>query len=69
MQVWDRNAPLPMEDTRIVGWDEAEKTVMDAYNAFDPRMGEIAAPFFSKRLDRRGGESRAKLRAPLRIRP
>ncbi|CUJ92226.1 Oligoendopeptidase F, plasmid [Ruegeria denitrificans] len=48
MQVWDRNAPLPMEDTRIVGWDEAEKTVMDAYNAFDPRMGEIAAPFFSK---------------------
>ncbi len=48
MQVWDRNAPLPMEDTRVVGWDEAEKTVMDAYNAFDPRMGEIAAPFFSK---------------------
>ncbi|MEW2917140.1 M3 family oligoendopeptidase [Ruegeria sp. ANG10] len=48
MQVWDRNAPLPMEDTRIVGWDEAEKTVMDAYNAFDPRMGEIAAPFFNK---------------------
>ncbi|WP_170544519.1 M3 family oligoendopeptidase [Ruegeria arenilitoris] len=48
MQVWDRNAPLPMEDTRIVGWDEAEKTVMDAYNAFDPRMGEIASPFFSK---------------------
>ncbi len=48
MQVWDRNAPLPMEDTRIVGWDEAQKTVMDAYTAFDPRMGEIAAPFFSK---------------------
>ena len=48
MQVWDRNAPLPMEDTRIVGWDEAEKTVMDAYNAFDARMGEIASPFFSK---------------------
>ena len=48
MQVWDRNAPLPLEDTRIVGWDEAEKTVMDAYNAFDPRMGEIASPFFSK---------------------
>ncbi len=48
MQVWDRNAPLPMEDTRTVNWAEAEKTVMDAYNAFDPRMGEIAAPFFSK---------------------
>jgi len=48
MQVWDRNAPLPMEDTRIVGWSEAEKTVMEAYTAFDPRMGDIAAPFFRK---------------------
>ncbi len=48
MHVWDRNAPLPMEDTRIVAWDEAEQTVMDAYNAFDPRMGEIAKPFFTK---------------------
>ena len=48
MQVWDRNAPLPMEDPRLVTWDAAETTVMDAYNAFDPRMGEIAAPFFSK---------------------
>ncbi|MEW2911310.1 M3 family oligoendopeptidase [Leisingera sp. JC11] len=48
MQVWDRNAPLPLEDTRTIGWDEAEKTVMEAYSAFDPRMGEIAAPFFSK---------------------
>ena len=48
MQVWDRNAPLPMEDTRTISWEEAEQTVMEAYTAFDPRMGEIAAPFFSK---------------------
>ncbi|MDK3073855.1 M3 family oligoendopeptidase [Sedimentitalea sp. JM2-8] len=48
MQVWDRNAPLPMEDTRIVDWASAETTVMEAYNAFDPRMGEITAPFFSR---------------------
>ena len=48
MQVWDRNAPLPMEDPTLVDWDEAEKTVMDAYNAFDPRMGELAQPFFAK---------------------
>ena len=47
MQVWDRNAPLPMEDTRVVDWAQAEKTVMEAYEAFDPRMGELAAPFFS----------------------
>jgi len=48
MQVWDRNAPLPMESTRVVGWDEARQVVMDAYTAFDPRMGEIASPFFDK---------------------
>ena len=48
MQVWDRNAPLPMETTRIVDWDEARATVMEAYEAFDPRMGELAEPFFDK---------------------
>lgn len=48
MQVWDRNAPLPMEDTRLVNWDEAEATVMEAYTAFDPRMGDLAQPFFRK---------------------
>ena len=35
MQVWDRNAPLPMESDRIVDWDEARETVISAYGAFD----------------------------------
>ncbi len=48
MQVWDRNAPLPLEDPKLVDWPTAERTVMDAYNAFDPRMGELAKPFFNK---------------------
>jgi oligoendopeptidase F len=48
MQVWDRNAPLPMESTRIVGWDEARKIVQDAYGDFDPRMAELSEPFFTK---------------------
>ncbi len=48
MQVWDRNAPLPMEEKRVVNWAQAEKTVMDAYTAFDPRMGDLAKPFFGK---------------------
>ncbi|MCH2095975.1 MAG: M3 family oligoendopeptidase [Rhodobacteraceae bacterium] len=48
MQVWDRNAPLPMESTRTVGWDEARETVMTAYSAFDTRMGDLADPFFTK---------------------
>ncbi|MEL7255431.1 MAG: M3 family oligoendopeptidase [Pseudomonadota bacterium] len=48
MQVWDRNAPLPMEETRTVDWPTAQGMVMDAYSAFDPRMGELAEPFFTK---------------------
>ncbi|WP_120502037.1 M3 family oligoendopeptidase [Roseovarius sp. EL26] len=48
MQVWDRNAPLPIEDTKTVDWASAQSTVMDAYGAFDPRMAEIAQPFFDK---------------------
>ncbi|WP_071672778.1 M3 family oligoendopeptidase [Nioella nitratireducens] len=47
LEVWDRNAPLPMEDHRLVGWDEARKTVSDAYADFDPRMAELAEPFFT----------------------
>ncbi|WP_062763407.1 M3 family oligoendopeptidase [Falsirhodobacter sp. alg1] len=48
MQVWDRNAPLPTETPRTIGWDEACTTVRDAYAAFDPRMAELAEPFFTK---------------------
>ncbi|MHA6325793.1 M3 family oligoendopeptidase [Roseivivax sp. CAU 1753] len=48
MQVWDRNAPLPMETTRIVNWQEARETVMTAYAEFDPGMASIAEPFFTK---------------------
>jgi len=47
MQVWDRNAPLPMESDKIVGWEEATDTVMSAYGEFDPKMAEIAKPFFT----------------------
>jgi len=48
LQVWDRNAPLPMEDTRMVGWDEARATVLAAYSAFAPEMAKIAQPFFER---------------------
>jgi len=48
MQVWDRNAPLPAEETRTIKWPEARETVMNAYAEFDPKMAEIAEPFFDK---------------------
>ncbi|MEM9318772.1 MAG: M3 family oligoendopeptidase [Pseudomonadota bacterium] len=48
LEVWDRNAPLPMESDRIVSWDDARTTVTEAYAAFDPRMADLAEPFFTK---------------------
>ena len=48
LQVWDRNAPLPIEEKKIVGWDEARKTVMDAYAGFAPEMAALAEPFFDR---------------------
>ena len=48
LEVWDRNAPLPMDDPRVIGWDEARKTVLDAYSAFSPEMAGIAEPFFER---------------------
>ncbi len=46
MEVWDRNAPLPDEDDLVIPWEQARDTVLQAYGDFDPRMAEIAAPFF-----------------------
>ena len=48
MQVWDRNAPLPMESDRLVTWDQAQTIVTDAYTNFDSRMSDLIAPFFNK---------------------
>lgn len=45
---WDRNAPLPAEDTREVPWAEAKDMVLSAYGSFDPQMAEIARTFFEK---------------------
>jgi oligoendopeptidase F len=45
---WDRNAPLPKVESRIIGWDEAKDTVLNAYGAFSPRMADVAEPFFSR---------------------
>jgi len=48
LQVWDRNAPLPMDNQKAVNWADATDMVLDAYAAFDPRMADLARPFFSR---------------------
>ncbi len=45
---WDRNAPLPEEPKRVIGWDDARETVLRAYGDFSPRMAGIAGDFFAK---------------------
>ncbi len=46
---WDRNAPLPAEDTRQVPWADAEKIVLSAYGEFSPEMAAIAKTFFDRK--------------------
>lgn len=48
LEMWDRNAPLPDEDTAAIPWDDARTMVMEAYADFDPEMAKIAQPFFDK---------------------
>ena len=45
---WDRNAPLPAEDSREVPWNEARDLVLRAYGAFSPEMASVAKTFFDK---------------------
>jgi oligoendopeptidase F len=46
MPYWDRNAPLPDEDERSFTWDEARRTVLNAYAAFSPDMAAVGKRFF-----------------------
>jgi oligoendopeptidase F len=44
---WDRNAPLPEDDDRLIPWHEAEATVLAAYNAFSPELAAVGGRFFA----------------------
>ena len=45
---WDRNAPLPTDADRKVGWDEARTIVLSAYRRFSPELAEIGQRFFDR---------------------
>jgi len=46
---WDRNAPLPEQEERVIPWDEARRTVLGAYAAFSPELAAIGRRFFDQR--------------------
>jgi oligoendopeptidase F len=48
LQHWDRNAPLPNDDDRLISWPDAEKQVLTAYGAFSPELASIGKQFFDK---------------------
>ncbi len=49
LESWDRNAPLPDEDDRLVPWQEAQRTVLEAYGAFSNELASIGSRFFTGR--------------------
>jgi len=48
LQHWDRNAPLPNDDDRLIEWPEAEKQVLAAYGAFSPELAAVGRQFFDR---------------------
>ena len=46
---WDRNAPLPEDEDRLIPWPEAEETVLSAYGAFSPELAAVGGRFFAGR--------------------
>jgi len=46
LEYWDRNAPLPEDDDREIGWDEARDTVLGAYGAFSTDLAAVGKRFF-----------------------
>jgi oligoendopeptidase F len=48
LDFWDRNAPLPRDDDRLIPWTEAQSTVLDAYHAFSPALADVGRQFFEK---------------------
>jgi oligoendopeptidase F len=45
---WDRNAPLPDDDDRIIAWNDARERVLTAYGAFSPAMADVGRRFFDR---------------------
>ncbi len=48
LDYWDRNAPPPDKDERIVPWEEARRTVLGAYGDFSGTLADIGCRFFEK---------------------
>jgi oligoendopeptidase F len=48
LQHWDRNAPLPSDDDRVIEWADAREQVLTAYGAFSPELASVGRRFFDQ---------------------
>ncbi|MBL8707548.1 MAG: M3 family oligoendopeptidase [Rhodospirillaceae bacterium] len=48
LDFWDRNAPLPRDDDRLIPWPEAQRTVLEAYHEFSPELADVGRRFFDR---------------------
>jgi oligoendopeptidase F len=46
LDYFDRNAPLPDDDDRLVPWADARSLVLDAYGRFSPDLAAVGRRFF-----------------------
>jgi oligoendopeptidase F len=45
---WDRNAPLPGDDDRLISWEDARGIVLGSYRRFSRPLAEIGERFFAE---------------------
>jgi oligoendopeptidase F len=45
---WDRNAPLPQDDDRLIAWADAKDRVLTAYGQFSGTLADLARRFFER---------------------
>ena len=48
LEHWDRNAPLPEDTDRSIGWHDARDTVLSAYGGFSPELAAVGRRFFDQ---------------------
>jgi oligoendopeptidase F len=48
LEYYDRSAPLPEDDDRVIPWQEATELVLSSYSAFSPELAEIGKRFFEQ---------------------
>ena len=46
LESWDRNAPLPDANTKLIDWNEAKEIVIEAYEEFSVDIAIIVKKFF-----------------------